>query len=70
MPFLHLTSEANSAIRAAADGNSYRQTGIKRDDGTWDVPVEQITLKRLNELRFAGESDSDVIIRLCAGRAS
>lgn len=38
----------------------------RRADGMWDVPITADTAARLDSVRYPGESDSDVIIRLIA----
>lgn len=63
MPKLLLTDEAHRAIRGAARSGSYKETGVRRADGTWEVPVDEDTLDRIQSHMFEGETLSDCIIR-------
>lgn len=54
-------------IRAAALAG-FRQTGKRRADGTWEVPLSADTAQRLHDLAFPGETMDDTIQRLFAGR--
>ena len=73
MPIIRISDRAMTLIRAnVRPGHTFVQNGKRRPDGTWDVPIEDDTLDRLNEHRLTGESDSDVVERvltkaLCGG---
>lgn len=60
---LVLNAEARALIRAAVTG-AYLDTATRRDDGLWDVPVKATTYEALARIRFPGESDSDLILRI------
>jgi hypothetical protein len=63
MSVLILNAEARALIRAAAKGE-YRDTAKRRRDGHWEVPVGLTLYAALAKLRFPGESDSDLILRI------
>lgn len=42
----------------------FRSTGVRQNDGTWLVPVEEDTWERIEDQRLAGESDDDTVARL------
>lgn len=66
MVMLHLTDEAHRAIRAASDApGGFKQTGTQRSDGSWDVPVGDDTLERIQSVAHPGETLSDTILRVC-----
>lgn len=60
-----VNDEAMAAIRTASDG-PFNQTARRNNTGEWEVPLEDDTFARLQEIRMKGESDSDVIIRMVA----
>lgn len=62
---INMTSEAFEAIRRASTGN-FVETGKRRADGTWDVPLGNATVERVNSFRLAGESFSDCLVRVIA----
>jgi hypothetical protein len=68
---LILTQEALNAVRAKSL-HGFSDNTTKLDDGTYLVPLNEDTAEetqdRLERLRHPGESDSDLIIRLMAGR--
>lgn len=58
-----ITEAAMAAIRGAVeDGHTLKQTATRVGDH-WSVPVQDDTYARLQEMKAAGESDSDVIVR-------
>lgn len=64
-----ITYEALSAVRGQVrDGESFRDTSRAVGPGLYSVALSDDTIERLESLRFKGESLSDVIIRVCAGR--
>lgn len=63
MSVLILNTEARNLIRASAKGE-YRDTAKKRRDGYWEVPVGLTLYQALARIRFPGESDSDLILRI------
>ena len=67
MPKIHITDEAARAIRGAATApGGFQQTGHQRPDGSWDVPVEEDTLDRIQVALLEGETISDCIVRIVA----
>ena len=65
MPILNISEEAHRAIRAAAQ-HDFKETGRRLPDGTWDIPVGEETLARMQRAAFPGETFSDTIIRAMA----
>lgn len=63
-----LSTEACDAIRAQAL-HEFHSTAEARDDGMWDVPFSEEVADRLEALRFDGESDSDLMLRIIATHA-
>lgn len=41
-----------------------RQTGTRRPDGDWSVPVDDEVHERLMQAKLPGESDDDTVARL------
>ncbi len=67
MPMVNITDEAMWAIIGARDRLvDSRQDGTKQPDGTWDVPLSDDIVERIQEHRHEGETVSDVIIRVIA----
>lgn len=64
MKTIHVSDECARAIRAAAFGNSFKQTGVQRPDGTWDIPVSDDTHERILAHCLPGETESDCIVRI------
>lgn len=60
----NITGEAAAAIRLAAEGHLNLDGATRRPDGSWDVDLGAGTIDRLEEIRAAGETISDTIIRL------
>lgn len=50
-------------IAANARG-MFRSTGVKLQDGSWSLPVDDETLQRLTAVARDGETTSDTILRL------
>jgi len=66
MPNLIVTAEVNSMIRSRARGDSFRDTATRLPNGDYSIPVDAEVFERINEIRFAGETHSDCLIRLFA----
>lgn len=69
MAIVNLTARAYVAVRGAASGNSFEQTGTQRPDGSWDVPLGDETVERLRRIALRDESLSDTIERVIATAA-
>lgn len=69
MTIINITDEAHRAIRSRAEGE-FTQTGTRRADGSWDVPLAEDVIERIESVQLQGETLSDVILRLShtAGR--
>jgi hypothetical protein len=65
--WITISDEAQRAIRSCAEGE-WRETGRRQPDGTWRIPLREDIAKRLDQVRQSGESYSDVVIRICAGK--
>lgn len=65
MPIVNISEEAHRAIRAAAQ-HDFNETGLRCPDGTWDIPVQEETLAKMQRAAFPGETLSDTIIRAMA----
>jgi hypothetical protein len=67
MPTLRITNEAALALYDQRRPEArWAGQGVQRSDGSWDVPFDVDTIRRLEQHRFAGETMSDAIIRLCS----
>lgn len=42
----------------------FRSTGTRQADGSWHLSIDDEICERLRELRQAGETDDDVIVRM------
>ena len=62
---INITPEAAAIIRAAAV-LPFRETAVRRADGTFDVPLTLDTVKRLERHAFPGETISDTLVRVFA----
>lgn len=65
MPVINVTNEVMQLIRSMAT-LEWRQTGVQRPDGSWDVPLSDDTAKYIEHNRQDGETFSDAILRLAA----
>lgn len=65
MPTVTITDEAVRALQANARGE-FKETGHRNADGTWDVPLTDDTIERLEDRRHPQETISDTIIRIAA----
>lgn len=65
MTFIDISDVANDMLIGMAE-RPFRQTGFKIETG-WRIPVEEETAARMRERMFAGETFSDLIIRLATG---
>lgn len=68
MATITVNDEAMAAIRSAIDGDvtAFRETAVRRGTG-WEVPVGDDVVAAIDDIRFPGETDSDVIVRMVAG---
>jgi predicted CopG family antitoxin len=57
-------SDATYRAIAALALLPFRSTATRQPDGTWLVPIEDDTYKRLGAHRLPGESDEDTVQRL------
>jgi hypothetical protein len=71
MPKIIISDQARRLIYAARDQSfGWTETGSSRPDGRWEIPVASETVARLDRIRFMGESDDEVILRLLGHGAS
>jgi hypothetical protein len=63
MPRINLTAAAMQALRGFAGGR-LADTSRIRPNGTYDVPLSEATVARLEAHRNAGETLSDVVVRM------
>lgn len=65
MPTIRLTTVTMRLIRSQAlPGFDFLRTARRRDDGDWDVPVDDEVTYTIATARLPGESDDDVVARL------
>lgn len=63
MPKIVITDQTHRLIQAAAE-RPFKNTAKRLPDGRWEVPIEQSTLERINEVRLAGETIDGVLERI------
>lgn len=71
MPTIVVTAEVQALIRSQARADiPFRETAVRLPNGNYSVPVRTEVFEKLNEVRLAGESHSDCLLRLMSGRAN
>lgn len=63
MPKIVVTDYTHTLIKCAAE-RPFHNTAKRLADGRWEIPVEQSTLDRINQVRLAGETIDDLIERI------
>lgn len=67
MKWIRISDTTHRALAEAAIF-PWRETGRRQADGSWLVPVGDEVADRLDEVRLAGESDDDLIMRMIRER--
>lgn len=64
-----ITAEADRAIRGHAIRPFDDSNGTRLPDGSWSVQLDAEVYLRVKARQLKGETISDTIVRICAGRA-
>ncbi len=65
MPKIIITEETLRLIgQQALPGYIVLQSATRREDGLWDLLLDEEVAARINDERLTGESDDDVVARL------
>lgn len=66
MPTINITHEAREILRQESRTGKLAGDSLHLPDGTWNIYLESDTLERMDSKKLAGESYSDLIIRIFA----
>lgn len=69
MPRIVISEECHRMIMAKAEWE-FKETGEKRADGTWSIPVDWELVKRIRTHQLSGETLNDTIHRILSGKGN